>query len=156
MGKILGTRYNKPQFQCENGTILDLKPISGLVYDRWQLEYNRKHPTPKPPRGKDLENGNPYYNKEDPDYVQAATLWNDNHQEAMFTFLFGKGVLSNPPDDWVNEFEIYEDNPKLAWLFTILEADGETEDRNELTQLMKAIIGLDMVTEGAVQEAQKN
>lgn len=157
MGKVLGTRYQNPQFQCDNGMVFDLKPITGWAYNRWQIEYNRKHPEPVAPLGTPLENGAPYRDKEHPDYVRALAEWNDTYQEAMLTYVFGKGILGGPPPDWVNEFEIFENNPKLAWVFSNLESHDLSNDAtNELNQLMKAIIGLDMVTEGAVQEAQKN
>lgn len=157
MGKVLGTRYENPQFECDNGMVFNLKPITGWAYQRWQMEYVRKHPEPVAPLGIPLENGAPYRDKEDPEYVKAMATWNDVYQEAMMNYVFGKGIIGTPPEGWVNEFEIFEDNPKLAWVFSNLESyDLTNESTNELNQLIKAIVGLDMVTEGAVQEAQKN
>lgn len=149
MGQRLGTRYDNPRFALGNGVIFDLKPVSGLLVQRYQLEWEQSHPVPVPETVK-LANGDPWKDVNAPDYQLAVDLWTRLRNDAVNAFTLKAGIQNRPPKGWVNEWDVAKDEPIVAWIY------GQIVDTSDLEDLINAILGLTNATEDGIREAEKN
>lgn len=138
----------KPQFITESGVILELRPIPPLVLQRWEWEYSKTHPAPMPPL-KILANGEEWYDREDATFKEQRALWNNAYREAQLDFVWGRGVVTDPPKNWTSVFGLNGSMPKLNWMAEFLSDD-------EIESLTEAITSINLPTEKAVEEAEKN
>lgn len=138
----------KPQFITESGAVLTLRPIPNLVFARFEIEFEKKHPSPMPPK-KVLANGEEWYDRNDDTFKEQRQAWSTVHQTAQMDFIWGFGVITEPPKGWTSSFGLNGSMPKLNWLAEIL-TDDETES------LTTAIVSINHPTEEAVEEAEKN
>lgn len=149
---ITGTREN-PHFKLKSGEDLSLRPIMGLILNRWEVEYAKANPRPLAPR-KVLENGEEWYDVNDPTYLQLLGTWESEHQQASISFVFANGVLNTPPKDFEPMLPAADDkDKKVIWLYSIINTIGEN---NELEQLINAISGLTEPTPQGIEDAEKN
>jgi len=145
MGHKVGD-FKKPQYQLDNELLLDLRRITQGTISLWSRDYEKKHVKPVPPIYT-MTNGEEDTNEADPHYVALLEQWTNDHNFAFVTFMLTSGVLNKMPEGYIPLIED-SDNPRLAWLMDVA--------GNELDDLQRAIIGLDIATEQGVADAEKN
>lgn len=145
---IKGTR-SAPQFELDCGITLDLKPIAGLILNRWRIEYQKRTPEPDPPK-KILENGEEWYDVKDVVYLRKLELWQAEHNQELAQFMYANGVLTLPPDDFQPIFSTEDPREiKVQWVMSLLTGS------EEIIALSNAISGLTEATPEGIEEAEK-
>lgn len=141
--------FAAPEYATESGVVFHLRPINALFVQRWAVDYEKRYPTPLPPK-KVLENGEEWYDTADIAYKQQLEIYELAKNSAFLEFLFKMGIRDNPPEDWQPELAYdFGMEPKIQWIFELLPND-------DLQPLSEAIQGLSIPTEQAVEDAEKN
>lgn len=139
---------NNPEFELACGVVIQLRPIRSLVLQRYMVEWEKGNPQPLPLKYQ-MSNGEWADADFDPAYQSLKESWDRAFQDHQTSVVFKLGVASPVPADWQPEFDIFADNPKLNWLYSVI-ADEELE------ALSTAIVGLANATQAGVEDAQKN
>lgn len=139
---------NNPQFITKSDITLHLRPLRALQLQRFMIEWQRKNPRPDAPKYL-MSNGEWGYSADDVTYLYKIGDWEARFSSEQANFILNYGIVTLPPSEWVADVPIFEDNPKLNWLYAIL----EDEDLGNLTQ---AILGIANATEQGVKDAEKN
>lgn len=143
-----------PTFVTEADEVISLKPIPYALYQRWQQEYMRRCPIPRPPK-----RGVVYIETlvlEDDinsqSYLIELNMWNLELGRAKTDFLLSRGVIGSPPPDWQADPEmgaITETDKKVLWIMESLKTEQDLEN------CLEAITTLTGITEKSVEEAEK-
>lgn len=150
------TNHKAPTFTLECGVVLELKKVSQLLYERYEYEYRRDHPEPTPPVAI-LSTGERQTLSGDEFYKEQHAKWQSLFYGAIGEWVFNCGIVTAPPDDWRNTTGVFKDNPRLAWVYSIISTEpSQDEGESESVRLMNAIVGLSIPTEAAIEAAQKN
>lgn len=146
--------HKAPTFTLECGQVLELKKIPLLLYQRYEYEYRRDHPEPQPPVV-ELDSEQSQTLSGHPAYLAQKAIWDGLFQGAILEWVLGIGIVTTPPPEWHNDTGVFKNNPRLAWLYSIISVQTD-EQSGELERLSEAIVGLSIATEASIAEAQKN
>ena len=149
MGRILGDATN-PRYELDNGTILELRPLTQLAFTRYMQEWKRANPEPLPPEYV-MSNGETGQDTSNARYLAQHAVWQEAFTSSQIEFVFKYGVVNEPPSDFVPYLPIFEHDRKLNWLYSIL-PNSELEEG----ALTNAIMGIANATTEGVEQAEKN
>lgn len=144
------------QFVTTGGAELVLRPVNNLLLERFQSEWEKRHPAPRPMLVK-LSNGEYWPDRNEDTYQVEFAAWLRMKNNAYMDFIFDMGIASEPPANWKTDFPLQDEaNRKTLWIYSLIPpADGD-EENSELMQLVEAIISQTQVTKKAVEEEEKN
>ena len=146
-----------PKFETKEGHVLSLKPIPVGVYKRFLQEWLSRNPAPKPPK-KPVTIIDTVYLEDDLDnqwYLIEFNLWSLKKDRAELDFILSRGILGDPPENWLPDVDTVSANPssnelKALWLMECIFTEEDLDD------LKEAIVSLSTPTQKAVEESEKN
>jgi hypothetical protein len=142
-----------PTFVTESEAVISLRPVAYALYQRWQQEYVRRCPMPKPPK-RPVTYVDKVYMEDDLNsqpYLIDLNMWNLELGRAKTDFILSRGVLGSPPDDWLPDPDMIPANEterKVLWVMEKLQTEQDLEG------CIEAITSLTGITEKAVAEAE--
>lgn len=143
-------------FRTSDGTILYLKGIPQVIYQRFLDAWKFSNPHPSPPEHEIKRAKKMVWvpNPNDPYFKSQLDGWNQDQAVAISDFMIGRVVLNEPPED----FEVYEEiaalygeispkKRKIMWVETLM-ATGE-----EQQAFVEAAMSITMPTESGIKQS---
>ncbi|KKK66264.1 hypothetical protein LCGC14_2965850 [marine sediment metagenome] len=152
--KTKGT-FENPLFVTSGEQELHLKPVPGLLLDRYMLEWTHKNPMPRPPVREANIGGQVVAIQDDNNayFQEEKEMWDSAHQHARLSFILAYGIIEKTPIKWEGHDDFPEGNrieQRAAWIESLL-VEGD-----DISGLAEAIASLSEPTAKGVEEAEKN
>jgi hypothetical protein len=140
-------------FTFPDGTVVDTQPVSSLVIEQI---LNSEAGKPKVPIVETVVAGKHRRhepNPKDPDYLKALVAWSADKQKRVMLFLIVKGVVDEPPEDFVAEYAMYLPDGASMDEFKYLWLVDKMADTDVIAALIDHIMSQSAITEEAVEDA---
>lgn len=144
-------------FRCSDGTVLLLKGIPQVIYQRFLDAWKISNPQPKPPQHEIKRAKKMVWvdNTHDDYFKSQMDNWTQDQAMAVQNFVISRVVLNTPPPDYEPYEEIVElyGDTMNEKLLKIMWVEGKLATGEEQQAFVEAAMSITLPTEGAIAES---
>lgn len=139
----------------DSGVTFELRPIPPLNFDDFNHAYDERYPPPIPPLSEINVAGKMIAQPDsrDPYFVMRLEQWGAKKEAAVRHFLLVRGVVNDPPPDYVPDASLYSGDLSRGTLKALWISD-QLHTVNDITALIEAIQSINAVTDGGLEDSK--
>lgn len=140
----------------DSGVAFELRPIPPLNFDDFNHAYDERYPPPIPPLSEINVAGKiiAQPDSRDPYFVMRLEQWGAKKEAAVRHFLLVRGVVNDPPADYVPDGSLYSGDLSRGTLKALWISD-QLHTVKDITALIEAIQSINTVTDAGLDAEKK-